>query len=107
MRYLKTFESIDEPKEGDYIIAKSTNRHIGTHAVDVFCRNNIGQIIGIIYDRIPDKPIYKVKYENVPAGLKISNLNNNIRGFFKKDFELWSKDKEELEAMIAAKKYNI
>jgi len=106
MKYLKTFESIDEPKEGDYIIAKLPNHLAYKDTAEIFCHNNIGQIIGIIYNNI-DKPIYKVKYENVPAGLKISNLNNNIRGFFKKDFELWSKDKEELEAMIAAKKYNI
>ena len=108
MKYLKLFTEsevfTEEPKEGDYVITKL---FYPNSAIDNFCHNNIGQIIGIIYGKFSLRTIYKVRYENVPSYIKLSHLNNNIRGFFKQDLELWYIDKVELQSMIDAKNYNL
>ena len=115
MKYLKRFEdiNIDEPKVGDYAVFFDDIGQIGSDVSGdfneylYFINNTIGEIIKI--ENI-DAYKYHVKFENVPT---------NINKYFDKTFDYyylrfhieeilyWSKDKEELEKYIQAKKYNL
>ena len=85
------FENINEdiPQEGDYILHK--NRRIGD-LYDILAIT-IGKIIKIrkVYNEA------QVIFD-VPIGLMFIDLDK---------IEYWSKDRENLEALLAAKKYNL
>lgn len=87
----KLFENINEgePQEGDYILHR--NRRLG-NLYDVL-NVTIGKIIKLrkVYNEA------EVLYDK-PIGKMMTDLDN---------IEYWSKDREDLEAFIAAKKYNL
>jgi len=125
MKYIKTYEKASKPEIGDYVVCNDQT-HI-TEDIKTFIDTNVGQIIGyekyLQSGRLSDNP-YCIKYENVPKklsnGLDFDNDKKNaklikyelkpgeaVRYFNKHEFVYISKDKEELEASLMAKKYNL
>jgi hypothetical protein len=94
MKYLKTFEyysyessynGYPAPSDGDYVVL----------------RNYFDGLIGKIVEFDEDLQLYKISY--------ISRLHNKpiYCRFPISDLKYWSKDKQEIEALIASEKYNI
>lgn len=100
MKYLKKFEvNYYDIQIGEYVILKID--HIRFHkAYYTFLENNVGRIVGIDYFNVT------IEYENIPSNL-IQNFKN---GTIKSDvshIDKHSFDKEYLESILAAKKYNL
>ena len=100
MRYIKTYEqNINKPQVGDWVILEFSKIHkrLLEQHID-FMNSHVGQITTITY-----RPIaYKIDfYENIPGFQQTMwwTASGNIKMF--------SDDKEELEAILAADKYNI
>jgi len=103
MKYIKTFESLDEPEINEYVVCKEG---IG-YASAEFTSNNIGLIVN--YN---GRSAYSVKYE-------FDIIPKNIREYFDytydgycramtiDDIKFWSKNKEDVESYLTSKKYNI
>jgi hypothetical protein len=102
MKYLKLFEkaNVDEPQIGDYVICSATEDV--DDELKNFLLTAIGQIRNKNHRGIYD---YSVYFENIPQHV-IDNWDNPI-DFQKSEIENWSKNKEDLEYIIAAKKYNL
>jgi len=87
----KLFENINdgEPQDGDYILYKSRR---GEGLYDVLAIT-IGKILKIrkVYNEA------QVIFD-VPIGLMFIDLDK---------IEFWSKNREDLEALLASKKYNV
>jgi hypothetical protein len=77
-------KKIDEPEIGDYVVVNLKNSTIGN-----LLSNSIGQIIK------QNAKLYRVMY-----GTTDWVINRN-------EIEYFSKDKEDLEYILAAKKYNL
>ena len=110
MKYLKLYEENIEnkPKIGDYVICKDKSNTIDNNTKE-FISNNIGKIIGIgDLDWPPGrgsggikkqlKLYYIVKYDNNAMPKTVMYLDEIIK---------FSKDKNELEEYLAAKKYGL
>jgi hypothetical protein len=105
----KIFETINgQPNQGDYVIldAEDKDKEFGE-----FVSNNVGKIIQIGREHGGNGKVFLVKWENIPERLKYEQRN-----FFYKDgtrectaqhFKYWSDNKEELETLINAEKYNL
>ena len=92
MIHVKTYEelNIDEPQVGDYVLVKLD-----------WLKNNTLQVIventpGFIYN-ISSENIYECKYPNDERTFR----------FNREQIEYWSKNKEDVESTIKAKKYNL
>lgn len=85
MKHLKTFENIYRPyQEGDYVIINSNrSEHL---------RSEVGQIIQIANHKI------MIEYPN-STKLPLVVYDSEIM--------YWSENKEELEILLASKKYNL
>lgn len=106
MKYIKTYEeiNIDKPQIGDYVILDKT--------FDAeFCSNNIGQIIkadpevSVYFSELYGDHDYIVKYENMPKEPEEFIGDKTFTSF--EWILYWSKNKEELEAILASSKYNL
>ena len=104
MKYLKTYEKINEPQVGDYVICDEKMYD----KVNIFLNNNVGQLISRDPDEygFKDEYDYIVKYENVPLDIKDYFLSN-VRSFGREEIIEFSSNKEDLEAILDANKYNI
>ena len=107
MRHLKLYEelNIDEPERGDYVIAECTKNVSNKKMID-FVNNTIGILINAEYDHLIGTFEYTVKYDDIPE--EISEYYFSISGtkcFY--ELKYWSKSKEELMSIIAARKYNL
>lgn len=103
----KVYESInqDELMSGCYVIVQSSNYK---EELRDFIKNNIGYLKKIsIYagDRTRTKQCH-VEYENIPHEI-IDFFEDNIRIFTSENIKYWSENKEELEKILAANKFNI
>jgi len=105
MKHLKAYEDMNtgEPEIGDYVII-NTERYLKQPLSD-FINNNIGKI------RWKEGGSIDVKYFNIPKEIK-RYFNDNpvvdyIRKFPVSRVTHWSKNKEELEEILTAKKYNL
>jgi len=110
----KLFENINRaPEIGDYVIIDcgSFSGPDDRQLYDLYC-NNVGEIIG----GNSDEGYYDVKWENVPEFDEIGYRKDyfkkrgplkNARQYHISFFVCWSDDKEELEAYLSAKKYNL
>jgi len=108
----KLFETLNEgePEVGDYVIVDMYNSD-SDNIIKDFRSNSIG----LIWKKEDDDFLY-IKYFNIPKNiLKYFyfsdysdglNIGNSIF-INKKWIKYWSKDKEELEPIISAKKYNL
>jgi hypothetical protein len=97
---MKTFEQYNnEPKVGDYVICicKPDNTKLIK-----FLSNNIGQIDYIT----KNKDVYSVKFENMTKELKYDFGQNKI-GFKRSEILHHSTNKEDLEILIQATKFNL
>ena len=98
----KTYESIneDEPELGDYVICKESHEH--EIVVQNFLSQNIGKIV-----EMNKGYKYIVKYKNIPNDTKKYFIYQGTRGMDRNEIKYWSKDKEELESILNANKYNL
>ena len=102
-----------KPEVGDYVICEeipqSTPKFLYAEVID-FLKNNIGKIKG--YDVDTDyegEGKYIVVYNNIPLKLVTYFMYANGKGrrMFEEDIKYWRKNREELETILAATKYNI
>lgn len=108
----KIFENINkgEPEIGDYVICEEKIGSISQFIKD-FVNSNIGKIMAIldkpsVYDfwihyDIPDDEKFKLFYssnEEVPSSWRKMKRN---------EIKYWSRNKEDLEPILAGTKYNI
>ena len=108
MKYIKLYEELnDEPHIGDYVVCECINSFSSEEVRD-YLENNVGKIC-----KIEDHVIsYLVKYENTPFDLFIG-INDNYKKdvgywwFDKLEIKIHSSNKEECEAYLNAKKYNL
>ena len=111
MKYLKRFEdiNIDEPKVGDYVITFD-NCDYGSKYNDYldFVNNSIGKLY-TIKNEYSDN--YRVIFYNVPESIVQWFTTNHYDEKYlvvdREEILYWSKNKEELEHILAAKKYNL
>lgn len=120
MKYIKVFEDIKNiPKIGDYVICQDS---LARYEVVEFISNNIGQIIAPFHSipfhpttpKNPSEPQFVIQYENIPEELKYSFYYENnmkyysgLRNMALNEIIKFSKNKEELEDYLVAKKYNL
>ena len=111
MKYLKTFESLDEPKVGDYVYMRSSA--ISEEVKDLV-NNSVGKITKITYEfnyEDVDKngliEYIDVKYNFPESILKKFGDKLNDRGFNPDQLVAFAPTIKELELKVAAKKYNI
>jgi hypothetical protein len=115
MRYLKTYEAINDNLQiGDYVICKTDT---GDEKILNFLENNIGQYVRYITNKkeVVDNFRYVIEYNNIP--FELSNYSYtfsyeidipNICMRVDRDEIIFnSKNKEDLEAIIQSKKYNL
>ena len=112
----------DSPQIGDYVIIHSSSGNIAPDfdsSRSCFL-DEIGQIVDRndkdIYWHTSENSIYSIKYTNVPkditqilkrfATYKIKN-DEVIIQLLGRSIAHWSKDREDLELILTAKKYNI
>lgn len=93
---VKDSTDLDYPMVGDYVYCYDTTE--GIPEFDEFLNNNIGKIIKIEH-------FYYVEFENFEELLNME-FNHPVN-FQLKEIIFWSKNKEHVEAYIAAKKYNL
>ena len=100
----KLFELLGEdvfPEIGNYVIMDGA-------MISLFINNNIGQIVDIIKEIKNDLPYTSlvVKYDNIPVKIDYCFIDN-CRIFHINQITYMSKDKEELETILQAAKYNL
>lgn len=108
----KIFETVStQPNLGDYVIIRDPFSQGGPSEFFNFTGNNIGKIIKIGKEHGGTGKVFTVKYENIPERLSFSKLNffnkNNERDCTARDFTYWSEDKDELQVILDAEKYNL
>jgi hypothetical protein len=106
MKYIKTFEEVKpDPEIGDYIVAKKQLK-----SIDKFIQTRLGEIVHIDNDENGEK-YYVVKYSDIPVDLYdyFDYLEDypSTRLFTRNEIFDFSKDKEYLEYVIKANKYNL
>ncbi len=100
MKYIKLFEKKD-PKIGDYVICQ--NLEDPDKDLDIFFSSAIGKVIE--YQHTPLQIRYIVEFENVPE--HIEDAYDQPMWFGREEILYISKDKEKLEYIIQANKYNL
>jgi len=104
----KKFESINiQPKVGDYVIADRAS-YIDNIRNDVF-HISVGKLINI-YESIYEVEYILPRYIFMMYGFENKTRNGihySTFNFRLNDIKYNSKDKEELEAILASKKYNL
>lgn len=109
MKYLKTFESLDEPENGDYV---SCQEHPSFN-ITTFTFNNVGRIVRRDI-RNDDSVEYVVEYDNISEDLLgyFGYMNHDFgsgyyRKMARKEIKFWSKNKENVIEYIVMRKYNL
>ena len=113
MKYLKTFENVNEPQIGDYV-AVEEEFYASSDATDQlfdFTSTHIGKIVTYKPNHFKGENVFCVKYENVPEKLQYAfedvNLQKMCRNMLLVEIKFWSKNKEDVEEYLASKKYNL
>jgi hypothetical protein len=97
----------NEPKLHDYVIL-DINWHPNLPKLDFFFNNNIGQISKLKKDnKNRDYIQYQIIYENSPKEFKKYILNNRFSYVYRSQIKYFSSNKEDLEAILTANKYNL
>jgi len=108
----RIFESNeDEPEVGDYVICYEDGPVRDTR-INTFLLDNIGQIIEIDNEDEQEKWKFLVQFENfsdtyVKAHYFNDYNKDGCRKMSKDDIKFWNSDRNMLEAIIIAKKYNL
>ena len=108
MKYIKKFEKLASTDEleriGNYVI---TNPFLCSKLEKVFFNNTIGKIVGVSVNPVGNENSFKIEYnyEDIPSSV-ILNKDNT---YYVHNYEiiLEKKTKDDLEATIAAKKFNL
>ena len=113
----KIFENLNEgkPDVGDYVICKYKlgDYGYGSEKMTNFLENSIGKIVLNMKDK--NNFDYLITFDNIPKRiLKFfrtpyaeDKYKGSVLWFGLTRIKFWSKDKEELEALIQANKYNL
>ena len=111
MRYIKKFEKYYKLQIGDYVICEWYDGKYNDKykQYNDFLKNNVGQLIEITDKLFPGQTFYIIQYNNIPFELDKFKSSRNKSSFTMKsrDIIYYSKDKEELELKLIAKKFNI
>ena len=75
MKYIKTYEKLDKPEVGDYVICRDNLSHASQDITNHFLSNNIGVIVKIT----KDLSTYCVKYYGI-------EIPDNVMLHYKNDF---------------------
>jgi len=105
MKYIKKFESVDAPQIGDYVVCQDglSPSSDNDNLLNDFMSNNIGVIV--MYD--PKSSYgYEIEYNNIPDNA-MEYFSNNYILVSKSEIKFWSKNKEDVEAYLSGKKYNL
>ena len=114
MKHIKPYtlmieDAHTEPQIDDYVILNTDQTYFITKKIKKFINNKIGQIIKIInYKTL--SPDFIVKYDNIPPSLYDQTYDKNNNSFIFENIGCIlyiSKDKEQLEALLQANKYNL
>jgi hypothetical protein len=110
--------SLTKPEEGDYVIV-TENDHRNAK-LNNFLKNNIGQIVKIEKDGELDSVSYYIQFQKVPEDLQyffeygsssffvITGIKiKNTRIFVKNEILFYSKNREDCEIFLTAKRYNL
>jgi hypothetical protein len=98
---IRLFEEFNiVPKVGDYVLCEDDT----IKSVSFFVSRNIGQII--MNNGIGDEYPYLVRYSNIPLDI-IDYFDYSSRDFSKEEILHFSKDIEELKAIISSRKFNL
>jgi hypothetical protein len=104
MKYLKTFENLNiVPEVGDYIIA---NSKYASSKLQKFFLTNIGEIINISMGE-GNKLLYNTDYDPDMVESAGVILDDNSWFFITTEILHISKNKEDLESILQANKYNL
>lgn len=116
MKYLKTYEDAkSDPQIGDYVLCKTS---YGPNGIDNFLKNTIGVCLGKHYTgENPElirqmKDVFKIKYDNIPDYLTdyfyySGSSGKDTRSMRRDEIIHFSPEKEDLETILAAPKYNL
>jgi len=106
MKYLKTYEENAELQIGNFVLCKEVS---AIKDLQNFISENIGQYIRKQHQK--NNIYYIIEYENVPKNLKsyftmkeYNKTQYNCRQMSKRELVHWSKNKEDLEAILTANK---
>ena len=103
MKYIKTYEQNIEPQVGDYVICQDGSYSVeNNYEKKTFISNNIGKIIK--YDTGSASYPYIVYYETAPSNYFTMG---KTRPMGRNEIMHFSKNKEDCEIYLAAKKYNL
>ena len=100
MKYLKTFERNKNPQIGDYVICQEYDTN---DDILKFINNNIGVLVEINNDHFN----YLIEYENIPNNIISYFRHGNQRQMTLGEIIHCSDNKEDLELILNANKYNI
>ena len=108
----KIYEAINQgkPKVGDYVILNYSETNTNDIKKSLFIDNSVGKIFRkeeeffyVRYYNIPEEILKDFKYSDYSDGIRVGNsvfIHTD-------DILYWSEDKEELEVILTAKKYNL
>jgi nitrogen regulatory protein PII-like uncharacterized protein len=102
MKHIKKYKH--KPEIGDYVLCSENDK--SNDDLNIFIDNNIGKIINIISATKNTMEYYYVVYNKVPANIDGIFVNDG-RNMWLSEIKYWSKDKEELEAILQVNKYNL
>jgi hypothetical protein len=125
MKYIKAYEKIEDvdyiPQVGDFVICDEQTSN--DKELKDFINNTIGECLGSNSKNKDDDnlKLYSVKYDDIPYWQKLQNnftpypiLRKEgrapkyyFRNFYRREMKHVSKNKEELEALLAQNKYNL
>lgn len=110
MKHIKTFEALNqtEPNVGDYVIVSDYD--LLETELSSFLNNNIGQLIKKTTScgLTKNDCLNKIKYYDIPEEIRSKMYSNAGEiNVYSKDIKYWSANKEELETILQAKKFNI
>jgi len=111
----KIYEAVNkgEPEVGDYVIAKIDDfgdlflldeGWFGN--IEKIINNNIGILVNVVEEIDVTNEPFCVKYPGADFG-ESDNFEKDYWWFSENDIIYWSKNKEELEEILATKKYNL
>jgi len=97
----KIYENLSKPQVGDYVVCQDLDRSLPRQTLE-FISNTIGELIK--YKKGTLFP-YIIYYKDSPQNNHFQYHNQRMMQL--KEILFWSKNKEDCEDYLAAKKYNL
>ena len=128
MKYIKTFENLNMPEIGDYILYGSKNPDWDIPKTDY--HKYLQTHIGKLFDYIPDRDVIYIEFDELPESINVYSafydgetgkrygdniqIDSNKNTISGKYYALagykilyHSKNKEDIESILNANKYNL